>query len=83
MCTHNIPFFLKKRENTPDYFRSAVMGFFLGTQGRVRHSHGKQAISVRATEVLLYVFTFSPSSAYSSALKEALTANEKKCLIMT
>ena len=28
--------------------------FFLGTQARVRNSHGKRAISVRATEVLLY-----------------------------
>ena len=27
--------------------------FFLGTQERVRNSHGKRAISVRATEVLL------------------------------
>ena len=31
------------------------MGFFLGTEGRVRDSRGKQAISVRATESLLYV----------------------------
>ena len=30
------------------------MGFFLGTQERVRNSRGKRAISVRATEVLLY-----------------------------
>ena len=29
--------------------------FFLGTQARVQNSHGKQAISVRATEVLLYL----------------------------
>ena len=29
--------------------------FFLGTQARVRNSHGKRAISVRAIEVLLYV----------------------------
>ena len=28
--------------------------FFLGTQERVRNSHGKRAISVRAIEVLLY-----------------------------
>ena len=30
------------------------MEFFLGTQEHVRISHGKRAISVRATEVLLY-----------------------------
>ena len=33
---------------------SAVMGFLLGIQESVRNSRGKQAISVRATEVLLY-----------------------------
>ena len=33
---------------------SAAMEFLLGTQERVRSSHGKRAISVRATEVLLY-----------------------------
>ena len=30
------------------------MGFFLGTPERVRNSRGKPAISVQATEVLLY-----------------------------
>ena len=30
------------------------MSFFLGIQERVRNSRGKRAISVRATEVLLY-----------------------------
>ena len=34
---------------------SAAMGFFSsGTQERVRKRHGKQAIRVRAIEVLLY-----------------------------
>ena len=31
---------------------------FLGTQERVRNSHGKRAISVRAIEVLLYMVTY-------------------------
>ena len=31
------------------------MSFFLGTQEQVRNSRGKRAISVRATEVLLYM----------------------------
>ena len=31
------------------------MGFFLGTEERVRNSRGKRAISVRATEGLLYL----------------------------
>ena len=30
-----------------------AMGFFQGTQEQVRNSHGKRAISVRATEGLL------------------------------
>ena len=34
---------------------SAAVGLFLGTQERVRNSCGKQAISVRAAEVLLYI----------------------------
>ena len=32
------------------------MGFFQGTQELVRKSRGKRAISVRATEALLYMF---------------------------
>ena len=38
-----------------NYPRSAAVGFFQGTQRRVRNSRGKRAISVRATEVLLYL----------------------------
>ena len=33
-----------------------AMFFLLGTQERVRNSHGIRAISVRATEVLLYIY---------------------------
>ena len=36
------------------YPKSAAVGFFQGTQERVRDSSGKRAISVRVTEVLLY-----------------------------
>ena len=58
MSTHNIPFSIskkkKKKEITLNYPKSAAYGFFLGTQERVRNSRGKQAISVLATEVLLY-----------------------------
>ena len=35
------------------------MGFFQGTQERVQNSRGRRAISVRATEVLLYIMTAS------------------------
>ena len=44
-----------KKKNNPNYPKSVAMGFlFQGTQERVRNSRGKRAISVRATEVLLY-----------------------------
>ena len=38
---------------TKNYHKSATLGFFPGTQERARNSHGKRAISVRTTEVLL------------------------------
>ena len=43
-----------KKHITLNYPKSAAMGFFQGTQEQVRNSRGKRAISVRATEVLLY-----------------------------
>ena len=49
--------FNMNKKNTLNYPNSASMGFFQGTEERVRNSHGKQAISVRATEVLLYTHT--------------------------
>ena len=48
--------FVIRKKITPDYSKSAAMGFvFLGTQERVRNSRGNRAISVRGTEVLLYI----------------------------
>ena len=55
MSTHNIPFFNMKKKNTRNYSKSAAMGFFPRDSRRVRKSGGKRAISVRATEVLLYI----------------------------
>ena len=46
-------FFNIKKKFTLNYLKSAAMGFFLGTQERIRNNRGKRAISVRATEVLL------------------------------
>ena len=44
-----------KKENNPKLSQICSSGFlFQRTQERVRNSHGKRAISVRATEVLLY-----------------------------
>ena len=46
-----------KKKITLNYLKSAAMDFFSkGTQERVRNSRGKRAISVRATEVLLYLY---------------------------
>ena len=54
--------FMIKKKISLDYPKSAAMGFvFLRTQEQVRSSHGKRAISVRATEVPLYriyIFVF-------------------------
>ena len=36
-----------------NYSNSAAMGFFQGTEERVRNNRGRRAISARATEVLL------------------------------
>ena len=54
MNTHNIPFSNIKKKITLIIPKSLAKGFFLGTQERVRNSRGKRAISVRATEALLY-----------------------------
>ena len=58
MSTHNIPFPIKKKKSAINYPKSAAMGFFQGNQARLRNSRGKRAISVRATEVLLYILLF-------------------------
>ena len=41
-----------KRKITLNYPKSAVVGFFRGTQERVRNSRSRRAISVRTIEVL-------------------------------
>ena len=54
MSTYNIPF-QDKKENHPKLSQICnYVYLFLGFQERVRNSHGKRAISVRAIEVLLY-----------------------------
>ena len=55
MSTYNIPFSVQKKKIAINYPKFAAKGFFLGTQELIRNSRGKRAISVRATEVLLYV----------------------------
>ena len=57
--------FNMKKKFTLNYPKFAALGYFQGTQERVRNSRGKQAISVRATEVLLsFTVTFSPDSPF-------------------
>ena len=49
-------FEILKKKISLNYTKSTAKGlFFLGTQERVQNSCGKRAISVRATEVLLYI----------------------------
>ena len=56
MSTHNIPFYNIKKENHTKLSKiCSQMIFFLGTQEQLRNSRGKRAISVRATEGLLYM----------------------------
>ena len=55
-----------KKKITLNYPKSAAMRFFQGTQERVRNSRGKRAISVLATEVLLYLLVSIFSNALST-----------------
>ena len=55
MKTHNIPFSIQKRKSPEIIPNLQLSNFFQGTQERVRNSCSKQAISVRAIEVLLYI----------------------------
>ena len=52
--THHTIIIIKKKENHPKWSKIALECFWLGTQQRVRNIRGKRAISVRATEGLLY-----------------------------
>ena len=57
MSTHNIPF---PNMNHPKLsLNLQLWDLFQGTKERVRNSRGKRAISVRATEVLLYMVTMA------------------------
>ena len=77
MCTHNITFY-NRQKITQNYSKSAAMRFFVpGTQERVRNSRGKRAISVLATEVLLYIASLrntDTQATLSIALLPALIA---------
>ena len=56
MRTQTIPFSKTKKMKYPLIIPNMQLtDFFLRTHGRVRNSRGKRAISVRATEVQLYL----------------------------
>ena len=55
MSTHNIQSHDKIRKFPQTFVFLSYQKNFGGTQKRVRVSHGKQAIGVRAIEVLLYL----------------------------
>ena len=52
--TKCIPIFMIKRKSPYIIPNLQLCDFFKGTQERVRNSRSKRAISIRATEVLLY-----------------------------
>ena len=54
-----------KANKLMNYSKSSAIRFFQGTQERVRNSHGKRAISVRATEVILYNAISSGSTLFA------------------
>ena len=55
MSSNNIPFSIQKNKITLNYLTFETEILFQETQERVRNGRGKQAISDRATEVLLYM----------------------------
>ena len=58
MRTHNIPFAVNKMTIALNYLNPQLSDVSKGLK-RVRNSHGKRAISVRATEGQLYVWILS------------------------
>ena len=69
MSTHNIPFskYKRKRLIIPNL---QLWDSFQGAQERVRNSRGKRAISVRATEVLLYLQPIWVNSSCGKVVKQ-------------
>ena len=75
MSTHYIQFYDKVIKNPFIFVFLSYRNNFVGTQKRVRISHGKQAIGVRATEVRVCVICGCCTSrrATSSCLHKMLT----------
>ena len=71
---HTISIYKKKIVIT--YPRIAAMGLFQGTQDRVRVSRDKRAISVRATEGLLYISNKPQEQGFRNFKYESVIKNE-------
>ena len=71
MSKHNIQFHDKIRKFLEILVFLSYRKNFVGTQKRVRISHGKRAIGVRAIEVRLYIM--SPGTATEDALASLAT----------
>ena len=69
VCTHNIPFLIWIRKTPSVIPNLQLWAFFQGTQEWVRNSRGKRAISVRAIEVLLYIYSSQTSGGLSWNIK--------------
>ena len=67
MNTHNMPFCNMKKKNNLKYPKSAAMGFFQGTQERVRKSRGKEPSMF---ELLKFCCIYRPS-AYNAETSKA------------
>ena len=68
MSTLNIQFHIKLTKFPQIFVLLIYRKIFVGTQKRVRNSHGKRVIVVRAIEVLLYLVCVSPYPLNESAI---------------
>ena len=64
MRTHSIPFLNMKKKIILNYPKSAAMGFVPRESRRSSNSRGKRAISVRAIEILLYIYMINEMTPY-------------------
>ena len=66
-------FYMKKKK----ILNLQLWDLFQGTQERVRNSRGKRAISVRAIEVLLYIYFFMILYMYIAQQQGQITSADK------
>ena len=74
MSTHNLPFSIYKRKSALIIPNLRLLDFIQRTQERVRNSRGKRAISVRATEDLLFFPETTDAAVFD---KSVIKQNEK------